>query len=89
MFTDTEIRIADDVTGQPESAVACLHFDHRVKVEQQHPSGIVADGVSVVFEAATSVALEEYLQALGFNKRCTAVCVKVAFSERLVTRIQM
>ncbi len=89
MFTDTEIRIADEVTGQPESAVACLHFDHHVSLEQQHPSVIVAGAVTIAFEEAASVVLEQYQQALGFNKRCTSVCVKVVFSERLVTRIKM
>ncbi|MEE9905290.1 MAG: heparinase II/III family protein [Chlorobium sp.] len=85
-FTDSDIVIADEVSGQPESAVACLHFEYGIQVEQR-ASGVVADGISVEFEGAEGIVLEPYQQAQGFNKRREAVCVKVRFSDKLLTSI--
>ena len=88
VFGDEDIEITDEVIGEIRSAEAFLHFDYRVGVSNTD-GALVADGVRIQFHGAERVELADYEQALGFNKRQGAGCVRITFRDRLVTRIRM
>ena len=63
-------------------------LDYRVDVSNTD-GALVADSIVIDFQGAEQVELADYEQALGFNKKQGARCVRITFRDRLITRIRM
>jgi len=85
-FGENRIWIKDKLLGSTHKATAVFHFHHSLNPVLSD-SAVVCKGSRFSFKGASSLHLESYRQALGFNKRVNAWCVVVAFSETLETEI--
>ncbi len=85
-FGENRIWIKDKLLGSTHKAKAIFHFHHSLNPVLSG-SVVVCKGARFSFKGASSLYLESYRQALGFNKRVNAWCVVVAFSETLETEI--
>lgn len=85
-FGEKQISIRDELLGRAEKAKAFFHFDHAL-------NPVLGDGTvfcrefQMSFKGTSSLRLDSYQQALGFNNRVKAWCMVVEFSNTLETEI--
>ena len=79
------IIIEDVLEGESYTAIAYIHFDHKLDVKLNN--NIVTFGKeSISIDGADKLNIITYNQALGFNKTIHAPCLTAVFNSHLITK---
>lgn len=77
------IKSAEEYTAQ-----AYIHLDHNLSGSFTVVNNTIDLGsITLQFEGATAIDIESYEQAIEFNKRFSAQCVRITFVNKLITDI--
>jgi hypothetical protein len=89
IHNDNVIEIMDEIKGigRPSKNTALFHLDNSIDNISIQDNTITIADIKLVFEGSYNIYLNNYEQAIGFNKRLKAKCIYVDFTEQLKTII--
>jgi hypothetical protein len=84
----SSIEIIDEVKNKKESRnIALFHLDSSIENITIQDNVITIGGIMMMFEGSCDIHLDDYEQAIAFNKRIKAKCIYVDFKRKLKTLI--
>ena len=85
-ISNNKIIITDELIGKKIIGTCHLHFDHKIEPILQGNT-VTIDGITIKIKGSLKIVLEDYNQAIGFNKIKTARKIEIEFQEKITTVI--
>lgn len=91
LSNSTSLNITDEILSKKNiniTTVAHFHLDASISIEEVNGNNIqLSNGLRVHFQDAENILIEDFQQAMGFNKLINAKKIVVFFSNKLFTQI--